>query len=147
MTNGTGTTGSGQGWTGQSSSSNQLLELSTRAAQAAHQGTKQILTLMRSNGGDQDPDDPVAAIAELLLQAEERDRAMAVALDTMRGTLEGLAQTVAAIRADQATASEQTAAWYREFRPLKAQLESFFDQLQSQLQNRPAGGSGGGPPR
>lgn len=104
MTNGTGTTSSGQGWTGQAGSSNQLLELSTRAAQAsqaAHQGTKAILTLMRSNGGDQDPDDQVAAIAELLLQAEERDQAMAAELEAIRSMLNVLSQSVTDMHTDQ----------------------------------------------
>lgn len=110
MTNGTGTTGSSQGRMGQSGSQDQLLAISTRAAQAsqaAHQGTTEILTLMRSSGGDQDPDDQVAAIAELLLQAEERDRAMAAELEAIRGMLNALSQSVTDMHADQKRIAKQ----------------------------------------
>lgn len=107
MMNGTGTTGSGQGRTGQTVSQDQLLAISAQESQAAHRGTKEILTLMRSSGGDQDPDDPVAGIAELLLQAEERDQAMAAELEAIRSMLNVLSGSVTDMHADQKRIAKQ----------------------------------------
>lgn len=143
MADGTGTTTSSGNGTTLPGTVDGLLTVSAREAQAAHWGTDAILTMLRQGGGEPDPDDPAAAIAELLTQAEERDEAMADAIAAMHGTLDVVADTAATIRAEQAQAAAREQRLHQDVLTLKQQLTQFLGMIQI----TPSAGSEGGGPR
>ncbi|WP_246730873.1 hypothetical protein [Methylobacterium sp. 2A] len=106
-----------------------LLTVSAREAQAAHRGTDAILTMMRQGGGEPDPDDPAAAIAEMLMQAEERDAAMADAITAMRGILDELSDIATKIRAEQAQAAAREQQLHQATQAQTQRLEQFLSMV------------------
>ncbi|APT30225.1 hypothetical protein MCBMB27_00934 [Methylobacterium phyllosphaerae] len=140
MTDGTGTTKGRDGGAGSSESLERLLTISAREAQAAHRGTDAILTVLQPGGGEHDPDDPVAAIAELLMAAEERDEALADAIAALHGSLDVLGDTAAKIREEQVQAAAREDRLRQDVLALKERLE----QLLGRIRLVPAAGSGTG---
>ncbi len=143
MANGTGTTNSSGGGTALPGSVEGLLTVSAREAQAAHRGTDAILTMLGRGGGEPDPDDPVAAIAELLMQAEERDEETADAIAALHGTLDVVGDSVAKIRDEQTQATAREQLLRQEVQALRQRLEQFL----SMVRIPSAVGSGGSGPR
>lgn len=143
MTNGMGTTHSGGDGTVLPGTLDGLLTISAREAQAAHRGTDAILTMLRQGGGEPDPDDPAAGIAEMLMQAEERDEAMADAIASMRATLDVLGDTATKIRDEQAQAAAREQLLRQEIQGLRQRLDQFL----AMVRIAPSPGSAGGGPR
>jgi len=140
MANGAGTTTSNGGATTLPGTVDGLLTISAREAQAAHRGTDAILTMLRQGGGESDPDDPAAGIAEMLMQAEERDEAMADAIAAMRGVLDELSDIATKIRAEQAQAAMREQLQGQEIQATRKRLEQFLGMVRI----APSAGSGGG---
>lgn len=119
-TNGTGTTQTrGQGPAAMPGTAQGLLELSAREAQAAHRGTDAILSLLKRGGGE-DPDDPMLAIVELLMLAEERE--------------ETIVREIAAIRTDLGVLGEH-------LRVMRQELSTLLGRIQVVPARPPGAGS------
>lgn len=129
MADGTGTTTLSGNGTALPATVDGLLTVSAREAQAAHRGTDAILTMMRQGGGEPDPDDPAAAIAEMLMQAEERDAAMADAITAMRGILDELSDIATKIRAEQAQAAAREQQLHQATQAQTQRLEQFLSMV------------------